>query len=302
VIYQHPLAYLLGLEGLALLRAWAGDHDQAFVQARLLEVRELLADEELAGHPGVLVEPGATGDAYSQWAPSYDDPGNGLFDLDAPFFAAVCAGLPVGTALDAACGTGRLIPPLLALGHRVLGVDRSPAMLEQAQRRAPDADLAVGDLHRLPVTEAAVDLVVTGLSLTHVDDLVPVLAELARVLRPGGHLVISDVHHELVLRGSAPKAQGPDGQARMATVRRHPVGAFLRAGLAAGFTLRGFDEQPRRAASGSVESAEPTSAPTATPELGPWRGWPWTLLDRVPEAARSAWDQPSVVLFHFQLD
>jgi hypothetical protein len=31
VIYQHPLAYLLGLEGLALLRAWAGDYDAAFV-------------------------------------------------------------------------------------------------------------------------------------------------------------------------------------------------------------------------------------------------------------------------------
>ena len=42
MIYQHPLAYLLGIEGVALLRAWAGDHDREFVHARLADVRRLL--------------------------------------------------------------------------------------------------------------------------------------------------------------------------------------------------------------------------------------------------------------------
>jgi hypothetical protein len=41
VIYQDPLAYLLGLEGIALLDAWAGDHDRAFTDARLAEIRRL---------------------------------------------------------------------------------------------------------------------------------------------------------------------------------------------------------------------------------------------------------------------
>jgi hypothetical protein len=52
VIYQHPLAYLLGVEKLALLRAWAGDYDEAFVRARLAEVRRLLDEPALADHPG----------------------------------------------------------------------------------------------------------------------------------------------------------------------------------------------------------------------------------------------------------
>ena len=125
--YQHPLAYLLGLEGLALLRAWAGDHDRAFVEARFAEVRRLLADEALVGHPGVEVEAGATGDTYQQWAATYDDPGNGLFDLDGPALEALAAGLPVGTALDAACGTGRLIPPLLRLVRRTAPRPPAPA-------------------------------------------------------------------------------------------------------------------------------------------------------------------------------
>jgi hypothetical protein len=47
MIYQDPLAYLLGLEGIALLDAWAGDHDRAFTEARLAEIRRLLEDEQL---------------------------------------------------------------------------------------------------------------------------------------------------------------------------------------------------------------------------------------------------------------
>src|SRR5262245_55410330 len=53
VIYQHPLAYLLGIEGAALLRACAGDYDQRYVAERLGEVRRLLDNEWLAGHDGI---------------------------------------------------------------------------------------------------------------------------------------------------------------------------------------------------------------------------------------------------------
>ena len=58
MIYQHPLAYLLGIEGLALLRAWAGDYDEAFVTARLAEVRRLLDEPALAERAGVAVPRG----------------------------------------------------------------------------------------------------------------------------------------------------------------------------------------------------------------------------------------------------
>ena len=59
VIYQHPLAYLLGLEGVALLRAFSGVYDRDFMSARLREIRTLLNSvEELGG--GVEVRPIAT--------------------------------------------------------------------------------------------------------------------------------------------------------------------------------------------------------------------------------------------------
>ncbi|MFI5584740.1 methyltransferase domain-containing protein [Amycolatopsis sp. NPDC051758] len=54
--------------------------------------------------------------------------------------------------------------------------------------KASGGDFRLGELTHLPVDDAAVDLVVCGLALTHAADLGPVLAEFARVLRPGGHV------------------------------------------------------------------------------------------------------------------
>jgi SAM-dependent methyltransferase len=144
VIYEHPLAYLLGLEGVALMRAFTGDgdYDREFVEARIAEVRALLADETLAD-AAVEVDRVDTVAGYLVWSATYDEPG----------------------------------------GHRVIGVDGSPDMLTRAHTRVPQAEFHVGDLHRLPVPDAEVDLVVCALALTHVPDLAPVLAEFARVLR-----------------------------------------------------------------------------------------------------------------------
>lgn len=297
MIYQHPLAYLLGMEGLALLRAWAGDadYDQAFVRARFAEVRALLADEELVGHPGVEVGRDATATAYRQWSATYDDPGNGLFDLDGPLLAEITAALSTCTAVDAGCGTGRVTAELVAQGHRVIGVDGSTAMLEQARRRLPDTVLLAGELEALPVSSGAVDLVVTALALTHVPDLVPVFAEIARVLRPGGHLVISDVHPGLVFLGSVVKGAGPAGEPQQATTHRHSTADFLRAALACGFEVRRYEEEPR------LDSSPPGQLPEATTTIGDWSDWPWTLLDRVPRATRAAWHTPAVLVWHLQL-
>ena len=297
VVYQHPLGYLLGLEGLALLRAWAGDdgYDEQFVAARLAEVRRLLDDETLAGYPGVQVERDATGRAYEQWAAKYDDePRNGLFDLDEPVIEDFLDAVPPGTAVDAACGTGRLASLLAARGHRVIGIDGSVGMLSKARRRGSAAAVVAGDLQHLPLSDDVADVVVCGLALTHVADLAPVFTEFARVLRPLGHLVVSDVHPDLVLLGSVVKAVGPAGQPQLATTHRHTATDVLRAGLSAGFGVRRCEDRPR---------PEVPERPLleSTDDIGDWLDWPWTLLGLVPEATRAAWDSPAVTIWHFQL-
>ncbi|GAA1817081.1 hypothetical protein GCM10009682_42380 [Luedemannella flava] len=293
--YQHPLAYLLGIEGLALLRAWVGDFDKDFVDRRLAEVRRLLDTEALAGHDGVLVDRGDTRTGYRQWAASYDAPRNSLFDLDEPVMHQIIDALPPGDALDAACGTGRYAGYLAGRGHRVVAMDSSPDMLAQARARVPSAELLLGDLHHLPLPDDCVDLVVTGLALSHVPSLDPVMAEFARVLRPGGHLAISDAHHEIVFRGSNPHALGPNGEPGLVASYRHTPGAFLRAALPAGLQVRRCEEPGRPTLD--------TPAPPAPAELtvSGWHEWPWSLLSLVPEATSAAWAVPGVIVWLFEL-
>ncbi|MGK5558395.1 class I SAM-dependent methyltransferase [Actinomadura kijaniata] len=288
-MYEHPLAYLLGIEGIALLRAFAGEGDRDFVEARLAEVRRLLEDEELAG-AGVEVRRLDTVEGYRAWAETYDDPDNAAF-ADEAVVGEILDGLPPGVALDAACGTGRFARSLAGRGHRVVGVDSSAAMLDVARARVPEGEFRVGDLRALPVDDDSVDLAVCALALTHVRDLGPVMGEFARVLRPGGHLVVSDVHPEAVARGSIPSLRDAEGRPARLASHRHLVGDYLRAALAAELRPRRCEE-PRRAAG-------ERPAPTGTP--GPWDLWPWCLNGLVPEAAEAA-AAPALLIWHFQLD
>jgi ubiquinone/menaquinone biosynthesis C-methylase UbiE len=191
LLYQHPLAYLLGLEGLALLRAYSGVYDRQFTLDRFAEIRELLDNADQLGD-GVEARPIPTREGYASWSAFYDEPGNELIDIEEPIVHEILAGLPIGTALDAACGTGRHAAHLASLGHAVIGTDTSPEMLAIAREKVPAAEFHESDLYDLQLDDSSVDLVVCSLALTHVPDVGRALAELVRVLRPNGHLVTSD--------------------------------------------------------------------------------------------------------------
>lgn len=94
------------------------------------------------------------------------------------------------TVVDLACGTGDLCLDLVDAGHRPIGVDLSYGMLAAARTEAP---LLQGDGLHLPFPDGAVDGVTCGFALRNFVSLPPMLAELARVLRPGGRIALLDV-------------------------------------------------------------------------------------------------------------
>jgi len=218
--------YVLGTQGLALLRRWLLA-DSAELEAR---VDELV---RLAGAPDEgpmalrfdvpLLEPGP---GYARWSTSYDAAPNPLIRVEEPVVRAMLDTASPGVALDAACGTGRHAAYLRARGHEVIGVDASAEMLEHARKRVPDADLRIGDLEALPLGDASVDLAVCALALTHLRGLAAPVAELSRVLRPGGRLILSDLHPAMTLLGGTGFFVGADGAAGNVRSFHHGHGRY----------------------------------------------------------------------------
>ncbi len=98
------------------------------------------------------------------------------------------------TILDIGCGTGRLLsraglrwPPA-----HLVGVDASPGMLEMARRRLPIAAFFTGYAERLPLPGASADVALSTISFHHWEDQAAGVAEIARVLRPGGVFCLAD--------------------------------------------------------------------------------------------------------------
>jgi ubiquinone/menaquinone biosynthesis C-methylase UbiE len=106
----------------------------------------------------------------------------------------VCA-QATGEVLEVAIGTGRNLP-YYPEGIRLTGIEFSPAMLELARRKADQlgrtVDLRLGDAQALDLPDASFDTVVCTLSLCAIPDERRAVAEMRRVLRPGGRLLLLD--------------------------------------------------------------------------------------------------------------
>ena len=101
---------------------------------------------------------------------------------------------PGDRVLDAACGTGDLaIADRKAGAAHVTGLDFSPAMLERARRKSATIEWVEGDMLALPFEDASFDAATVGFGVRNVVDLERGVAELRRVLRPGGRLAILEI-------------------------------------------------------------------------------------------------------------
>ena len=135
----------------------------------------------------------------------------GMFDRIAPVYDAMnrvmTAGLdrawrrltveavvqPGDRVLDACCGTGDLALAAEREGGIVTGLDFSPKMLERARRKSETITWVEGNLLALPFEDGSYDAATVGFGVRNVADVEAALAELRRVLRPGGRLAILEI-------------------------------------------------------------------------------------------------------------
>jgi ubiquinone/menaquinone biosynthesis C-methylase UbiE len=97
--------------------------------------------------------------------------------------------------LDVGCGTGAAVRTAAQTAERAVGVDLSPAMIERARHLAvdsPSAEFEVGDAENLPFADGEFTAVLCTTSFHHYPDTQKALAEMSRVLAPGGRVVLAD--------------------------------------------------------------------------------------------------------------
>jgi ArsR family transcriptional regulator len=165
-------------------------------------VREQVADspagrQDARRVDGVLNERRSRSREYfSSVAGQWDAVRDELFGDRSPLVGMLAVADPAWVVADLGCGTGALSATLAPFVRTVIAVDASAAMLAAARRRldgAANVDVRQGELEALPIECGSVDTVVMSLVLHYIAEPTTALGEAARVLRPGGRLIIVDM-------------------------------------------------------------------------------------------------------------
>ncbi|MFZ0817076.1 MAG: class I SAM-dependent methyltransferase [Candidatus Sulfotelmatobacter sp.] len=137
-------------------------------------------------------------DGYKRWAPSYDHFPNPLLAREQRHVLPLLPSLRNRRVLDLACGTGRWLEHLLAVGALpAVGVDLSSAMLRVAgDKKELSGRVVQGDCLRLPFQDSTFDFSICSFALGHIQDLASFAAEHSRVMKPDSDLFVTDLHPE----------------------------------------------------------------------------------------------------------
>lgn len=196
-------------------------------------------------------------DHYDDFAASYDaENASSLLNeyYERPAMIALAGDVTGRRILDAGCGSGPLAAALRARGAALTAFDGSPAMVELARRRLGDeVPVSVADLAEpLPFADDSFDDVVASLVLHYLEDWAGPLAELRRVLKPGGRVILS-VNHPFVRVFTHPdedyfatrrysEEYEFAGEQATLTFWHRPLHAMTDAFTAAGFDIAAVDE------------------------------------------------------------
>lgn len=145
-------------------------------------------------------------DGYTHWAKQYNQDANALIVVEEQLALPLLDGLAATRVLDLGAGTGRYAIRFAARGAQILAIDQSEAMLAIARQTAETAGVQIEFVQQplempIPVTAESFDLVVSALVFCHIPNLALLVAETWRVLRPGGHILVTDFHPAAIAAG-----------------------------------------------------------------------------------------------------
>jgi ubiquinone/menaquinone biosynthesis C-methylase UbiE len=144
--------------------------------------------------------------AYNLWAASYDDqPDNLMLALDETIFSSLVNDISLQDKLliDVGCGTGRHWEKYFAKHpKKIIGFDVSEKMLDMLEHKFPLAETHHLVNNKLKnIQDNSCDVIISTLTVAHIKNLKEALQEWNRVLKPGGHMIITDYHPTALAKG-----------------------------------------------------------------------------------------------------
>ena len=197
---------------------------------------------------------------YRLWAETWDATPSPIVAVEERALLPWIADLRPRRVVDVGCGTGRWTARLDAIG-----VDASSAMLAVAQgKRGLRGRLAVADATALPIATACCDVALCTLTLGHIRDRASALRELARILEPGGTLLLTDFHPAAAAQGWR-RTFRHEGQ--VYELENYPYGLDAAPGLLLQQSLEATIGEPERELFELAGKPELFAAATRTPTV-----------------------------------
>ncbi|TWT45171.1 Demethylmenaquinone methyltransferase [Phycisphaerae bacterium RAS1] len=211
---------------------------------------------------------------YDRWAAIYDDEDNPLVELEFGPFGELLGDVRGLQVLDVGCGTGRHALRAASLGACVTGVDFSSEMLRRAQAKPGGGDVrwVSHDLETpLPFDSHAFHRVTSALVIDHIGNLAAYMAEMRRVCRPDGFVLLSVLHPAMMLRGVRARFTDPaTGRQVRPDSHPHQISDYIMGAVRGGLRVDWMSEHTidRAMAARSERAAR-------------YEGWPVLLMLRL---------------------
>lgn len=155
----------------------------------------------MSGAPTATLLPAQ--EAYTLWASTYDQTPNPLLSLEERLLAPILNAFTQSDIIDFGCGTGRWLRRLEALSPRSLtGIDSSTSMLAEARKKCLESTaLIYASGTATPLPDHSADCILASFLLSYLPHISTLAAEIVRILRPRGTVIVSDLHPDTTTYG-----------------------------------------------------------------------------------------------------
>jgi ubiquinone/menaquinone biosynthesis C-methylase UbiE len=175
---------------------------------------------------------------YNNWAKQYDTDGNPLMALEGGIVPGLWGDIKGKRIVDLGCGTGRHVNRLIKDGAEVVGIDFSEKMLKEASEKISSgrAKFIQHDIRKpLPFDDNQFDGILSTLVFEHIENIESLFREMKRICKPGGFILISEMHPAMRLKGAQAAYTNP-GTGEKIKLRsiNHTVSDFVKSAINCG--------------------------------------------------------------------